>query len=105
MAAYKRPIHRSLILSSAVFIAFMSFLLSIQAYLSYSKSLYNRYDDKLENILDYVTNQADLDDLYQNVITGERSEKYFQTRLPKTKFHTLKRPLNGGPPTRPASLS
>ena len=76
MAAYKRPIHRSLILGSAVFIAFMSFLLSIQAYLSYSKSLYNRYDDKLDNILDYVTNQADLDDLYQNVITGERSEKY-----------------------------
>ena len=76
MVAYKKPIHRSLVLGSAVFIAFLCLLLSIQSYLTYSKSLYKRYDDKLDNILNYVTNQTDLDDIFQCVITGERSEKY-----------------------------
>ena len=72
----KKPIHRSLILGSAVFIAFLSFLLSIQAYITYSSSLYKRYDDKLNNILDYITNQVDMDDLYQCTLTGQKSEKY-----------------------------
>ena len=73
---HKKTIHRSLILGSAVFIAFMCFLLSIQAYLTYSQSLYKRYDDKLSNILNYATNRIDLDDLYQNTITGQKTEKY-----------------------------
>ena len=76
MAAYKRPIHKSLVLGSTVFIAFLCFILSIQAYLTYSQSLYKRYDDKLDNILNYITTQIDLDDLYECVITGEKSEKY-----------------------------
>ena len=80
MAAYKRPIHRSLVLGSAVFIAFMSFLFSILAYLSYSKSLYNRYDDKLDDILNYISAQVDEDDLYQSLVTGETSEKYPQVQ-------------------------
>ena len=78
MAAYKRPIHRSLFLGSAVFIAFLCFLLSIQSYLTYSKSLYKRYDDKLDNILNYITNQVDIDDLYNSVVTGQASEKHPQ---------------------------
>ena len=73
---HKKTIHRSLILGSAVFIAFMCFLLSIQAYLTYSQSLYKRYDDKLSNILNYATNRIDMDDLYQNTITGQKTEKY-----------------------------
>lgn len=73
---HQRTIHRSLILGCAAFIAFMCFLLSIQAYLTYSQSLYKRYDDKLTNILNYATNRIDLDDLYQNTITGQKTEKY-----------------------------
>jgi hypothetical protein len=65
MAAYKRPIHKSLVLGSAVFVAFLCFILSIQAYLTYSKTLYKRYDDKLDDILKYITTQVDLDDLYE----------------------------------------
>ncbi|WP_405339411.1 GGDEF domain-containing protein [Fibrobacter sp.] len=44
--------------------------------MTYSQSLYKRYDDKLDNILNYITTQIDLDDLYESVITGEKSEKY-----------------------------
>ena len=76
MKEHKRPIHKSIILGSAVFVAFLCFLLSIQAYLTYSKSLYKRYDDKLDNILNYISNQIDMDDLYQCTLTGQKSEKY-----------------------------
>ncbi len=76
MKNQKKPIHRSIILGSAVFITFMCLLLSIQAYLTYSQSLYKRYDDKLSNILNYAVNRIDMDDLYQNAITGQKTEKY-----------------------------
>ena len=76
MKLHRKKIHRSLILGSAAFIAFLCFLLSIQAYLTYSKSLYKRYDDKLNNILVYISNQIDMDDLYQSTLTGVKSEKY-----------------------------
>lgn len=72
----KNPIHKSLIVGSAVFVAFLCLILSIQSYLTYSKSLYKRYDDKLDNILNYITNQIDMDDLYQCTLTGQKSEKY-----------------------------
>jgi len=75
MKLHRKKIHRSLILGSAAFIAFLCFLLSIQAYLSYSKSLYKRYDDKLSTILDYITNQTDIDDLYQCTLTGQKKRK------------------------------
>ena len=78
MTAYKRPIHRSLILGSALFISFMCFFLSIQSYLTFSKSLYKRYDDRLDNILNYVHSQIDADDLYNCVQTKEHSVKYDQ---------------------------
>ena len=71
MAKRKKPIHKSLIVGSAVFVAFLCFMLSIQSYITYSKSLYKRYDDKLENILTYISNQIDMDDLYQCTLTGK----------------------------------
>ena len=78
MTAYKKPIHRSLILGSALFITFMCFILSVQSYLTFSKSLYQRYDDRLDNIVNYVHSQIDADDLYNCVQTKEHSEKYDQ---------------------------
>ena len=76
MAKRRKPIHKSLIIGSAVFVTFLCFILSIQSYITYSKSLYKRYDDKLENILTYISNQIDMDDLYQCTLTGKKSEKY-----------------------------
>lgn len=78
MTAYKRPIQQSIILGSALFITFMCFFLSLQSYLSFSKSLFQRYDDRLDNILNYVHSQIDADDLYNCVQTKETSEKYKQ---------------------------
>ena len=78
MAAYKRPIQRSLVLGSALFTALLCFVFSIQAYLTYSKSLYKRYDDRLDNILNYITKQVDVDDLYNSVASGKASENQAQ---------------------------
>ena len=54
----------------------MCILFSAQAYYTYSKTLYSRYNEKLSTLLNHVTKRIDLDDLYQCVITGEKSEKY-----------------------------
>ena len=86
---HKKTIHRSLILGSAVFIAFMCFLLSIQAYLTYSQSLYKRYDDKLSNILNYATNRIDMDDLYQNTITAKRPKSTTTCNSCSTAWSTI----------------
>lgn len=80
MVVNKRPIHRSLFIGCAVFIAFMCLLFSVQAYYSYSKTLYSRYNEKLSGLLNHITKNIDLDDLYQSVITGEKSEKYPQVQ-------------------------
>ena len=58
----------------------MCILFSAQAYYTYSKTLYSRYDEKLSTLLDHITKRIDLDDLYQCVITGEKSEKYHQVQ-------------------------
>lgn len=80
MTVNKKPIHRSLFIGCAAFIAFMCFLFSAQAYYTYSKTLYSRYDEKLGSLLNHITKHIDLDDLYQCVITGEKSEKYHQVQ-------------------------
>lgn len=78
MTVNKKPIHRSLFIGCAAFIAFMCLLFSAQAYYTYSKTLYSRYNEKLSTLLNHITKRIDLDDLYQCVITGEKSEKYHQ---------------------------
>ena len=80
MVVNRRPIHRSLFIGCVIFIAFMCLLFSVQAYYSYSKTLYSRYNEKLSSLLNHITRHIDLDDLYQSVITGEKSEKYPQVQ-------------------------
>ena len=83
MTVNRRPIRRSLFIGCAAFIAFMCLLFSSQAYYTYTKTLYSRYEEKLNNILNHIIGQVDQDDLYQCVITGEKSQKYdhFQQKL------------------------
>ena len=83
MTVNRKPIRRSLFIGSVAFIAFMCLLFSAQAYYTYTKTLYSRYDEKLNNILNHIIRQVDQDDLYQCVITGEKSQQYdlFQQKL------------------------
>lgn len=83
MTVNRRPIRRSLFIGSVAFIAFMCLLFSAQAYYTYTKTLYSRYDEKLNNILNHIIRQVDQDDLYQCVIMGEKSQQYdlFQQKL------------------------
>ncbi len=83
MTVNRKPIRRSLFIGSVAFIAFMCLLFSAQAYYTYTKTLYSRYDEKLNNILNHIIRQVDQDDLYQCVIMGEKSQQYdlFQQKL------------------------
>lgn len=72
----KKPIQRILVFGAAVFISFTCLILSIQSYLTFSKSLYTRYDEHLATVIQFLENQIDKDDLYNNVQTKERSAKY-----------------------------
>ena len=72
----KKPIHRSLILGSALFVSFLSIILSVQSYITFSKAMYTRYNDRLNGIVNYIHNQIDADDLYNCLQTKEPSEKY-----------------------------
>ena len=84
MKPKKRPIQRSLVLASALFISFMSFILSIQSYFSFSKSLYTRYHEHLSTIISFLESQIDKDDLLNCV----------KSREPSTKFNQLQQLVN-----------
>lgn len=76
MKQKRKPIQRSLVLGSAVFISFMSFILSLQSYFSFSKSLYERYNERLSTIINFLESQIDKDDLLNCVRSKEPSEKF-----------------------------
>ena len=76
MAAYKKPIQRSLLIGCAAFILCLCVLLSAQSYLLFSSALYVRYNTFLGNILTYVENNADTADLAECIETGIPSEEY-----------------------------
>lgn len=86
MKRKRKPIQRSLILGSALFISFMCFILSILSYFSFSKSLYERYNDHLATVIQFLSSQIDTDDLFHCVQTHTRSEKYEQLQQLENKM-------------------
>ena len=74
--AYKRSIQQSLMRGCIVFILCLCVILSAQSYLLFTAALYQRYNDRLEFILDHVESTADADDLAECVRTGVPSEHY-----------------------------
>lgn len=76
MAAYKKPIQKSLSIGYIIFILLLSFVLTLASYLTYSTALYKKYDEKLKNITNYVAQQIDTEDLKKCIATQVPSEKY-----------------------------
>ena len=85
MATYKKPIQKSLTTGYIVFILLLSFVLTLASYLMHSSALYERYDEKLKNITNYVAQQIDVADL----------EKCIATQVPSEKYNRLQQLLNG----------
>ena len=78
MAVYKKPIQKSLSIGYIIFILLLSFILTLASYLMYSTALYERYDEKLKNITNYVAQQIDTEDLKKCIATKVPSEKHKQ---------------------------
>ena len=76
MSVNKRPLKKSIFISSAIFFIFLSLVLSILTYTSYTRSLYRAYELRMIDILEYVESHIDIDDLSNCVDTGVESEKY-----------------------------
>ncbi len=74
----RRPIQRSLIMGFALFLVLLCLLLTMQSYLQFSVTLYRQCQQRLDNIIEYVENQLDKDDLRTCINWRRTSEKYDQ---------------------------
>ncbi|RKM59286.1 sensor domain-containing diguanylate cyclase [Butyrivibrio sp. CB08] len=76
MSVNKRPLKKSIFISSAIFFIFLCLVLSILTYTSYTRSLYHAYELRMTDIIEYVESHMDIEDLSNCVDTGVESEKY-----------------------------
>ncbi|MBQ6416797.1 MAG: hypothetical protein IJJ65_11180, partial [Butyrivibrio sp.] len=72
----KRPLKRSIFLFVLSFITLLCLVLSILTYRSFNYSLYESYNKRMIDVLEYVYSHIDIEDLSECVETGIESEKY-----------------------------
>lgn len=85
MGTYKRPMERSLLLSSAVFVVLMCVVLSAQTYITFSSWFYEQYNENLAHTIVHLEHFIDVDDLQECV----------RTKTPSPKFDELQAFVNG----------
>ena len=76
MSKIKRPLNRSIVRVSIIFMSGMMILLSVVAYQLYTRAMYGRYEREMTAILDYIESYIDLDDMSECARTLEESDKY-----------------------------
>ena len=76
MTEKKRPIQRSIIVGCAVFILVLCLMLSAQSYLQFSNALYRQCQLRLSEVISYVEDHIDEEDLNRCIIMRQTSEKY-----------------------------
>ena len=81
MPINKRPLKKSIFLGFSVFFVLLCFILSVLTYTTYTRSLYHSYEERMTDILNYVKNHIDIEDLSTCVETGEESEKYIELMI------------------------
>ncbi len=81
MSEFKRPLKRSMFIGCSVFIVLLCLILSILTYRTYTQSLYNSYNERMTDIINYVYAHIDVEDLSECVKTGNESEKYQTLRI------------------------
>lgn len=78
MGTYRKPLKRSILAAVLLFILVLCLILSVVQYFSYSRTLYGKYEEYIENILSYTASGIDVDDLAECIRTGVESEKYHE---------------------------
>ena len=74
----KKPLKRSIIIGSIIFMAVLCLLLGLTTYRGYERSLYGRYEAYITDMLTYVGSSIDVDDLKECVDSGTKSPKYLE---------------------------
>ena len=74
MTEKKRPIQRSIIVGCAVFILVLCLMLSAQSYLQFSNALYRQCQLRLSEVISYVEEHIDEEDLNRCIIMRQTSE-------------------------------
>lgn len=76
MPSNRKPLKRSIFIGCTAFILLLSLILSTLTYFTYTDSLYESYEKRMADVLDYVQSHIDIEDLSQCVETGVESDKY-----------------------------
>ena len=71
-----RPMWRSITIGCILFIIILCIVMGVTSWLNYRRTLYQRYEAYITDILEYVDRHIDDDDLAECVKTLQRSEKY-----------------------------
>ena len=81
MRTYKKPLGRSIAFGCILFTLILCLALSVLNYYNQRRTLYQRYQSYITDILQYVDRRIDDEDLKRCIETGEESETYKQTLL------------------------
>lgn len=76
MQTYKKPLNRSITIGCIFFILFLCIVLGIVNYVTFYRALFNRYNTFLTDLLTLIDYKIDKDDLYECMVTNEKSENY-----------------------------
>ncbi len=81
----KRPIVRTLSIYSIIFLLLLTISVTVVFYYVSSSKYYNNFNERISNVIDYVENNVDADDLYNCI----------ETKTASTKYNELQEFLNG----------
>lgn len=76
MPSNRKPLKRSIFIGCTAFILLLCLILSTLTYFTYTDSLYESYEKRMADIIDYVQSHIDIEDLSECVETGVESKKY-----------------------------
>ncbi len=76
MAQHRKHLNRSITVVCALFIVFLSIVLSLVALNRYTEAMYRRYEKEMTNVINYIESHVDNDDLANCAKTLKKSEKY-----------------------------
>ena len=76
MANHKKQLNRSIALVCALFIVFLSIVLSVATLSRYTQSMYGQYEKEIANVITYVESHVDNDDLAKCAKTLKKTDTY-----------------------------
>lgn len=78
---YDRPLRRSLLSVTIVFVVLISLVLAAMGFVIYRRDMIARYQNYAGDAIDFIARCVDGDDLEQCIDTGEKTEKYEALQL------------------------